>query len=780
MPLYQNKYQPYFLDPDSPNREDCIGNYYYPVKLGDDIYAQFYQTPCNANEIADPLFEDSGLGADVITNGSFAANANGWVTTPSAAALPSSGWSWNAGGFVEKVAGTDEWILQSGLTLTSGAFYQIDFDFTRTAGSIQVALGVGALQTISQIVDTSGSYSLIILFSDVLDPQISFRPTGTDFAGTIDNVVMREVIFASWDPNASWYLADGKACHIEGTSGTLEESVTDYILAGERYWLTITASSIQAGSVQVYISNILAGVIDSTGIKQFWAEPTLDGVLSFVPTSDFVGCLELPDLRLMRNDYSGNIIAQDGSKYKLDPYFEYLENYVTLIFNFAQFELLYGCYYIEVFDSCTITGENLATNGNFSQGQTGWTNNNGGQQYDYSGNQLTMIFDPIEGANLLSNGDFATGDFTDWNPGTNWTVVSNKARHTPGSSATLEQTIVIAPLPAPPTTQTYWVQITVSGRTAGSISVTFGNKTKGPFSDNGTLTFSLTPTTSGPVSFFITPTSDFDGDLDDIGITISNVIWSAFPIAFNQANPLMVAGNYEVTFDLVSTSDSRISVGMNILGGAGSTQYFSSIGSHTIQVSNYVPGAQQGYIVGNFSLNPYTVPGTLVIDNINIHRVEPFDATYTSVPMNYQLEQPGTRLVTAYCDENAFGFEFINTGFVLQQRVRCRSLNPIYPSVVNIQNSGNGSGRITYAEQTKFYLFATDFMDESAHDAMSIQLKCDHLLIGQASQVEYLYDGEEYTPRWRGEGDYQLADVLIRLRVKENEQKFNRHIISTN
>jgi hypothetical protein len=211
MPLLRSKFQPYFPDPDSPAYVDCgFDNYCHPVQLGDTIMSQFYQTPCAANEIADPGFEDFTLGSELILNGNFV-NASIWTTT--------AGWT-IASGKATKVAGNTNELYQTGIAFTVGEFYQITVDITRTAGSIAIRFGQTIGATSTYYIDATGTYTIILPFNDagVGDNNIYFVPD-VDFAGDIDNVSVKEITFASWNPNASWFIEDNQACHIPSTTG---------------------------------------------------------------------------------------------------------------------------------------------------------------------------------------------------------------------------------------------------------------------------------------------------------------------------------------------------------------------------------------------------------------------------------------------------------------------------------------------------------------------------------------------------------------------------------
>jgi hypothetical protein len=53
----------------------------------------------------------------------------------------------------------------------------------------------------------------------------------------------------------------------------------------------------------------------------------------------------------------------------------------------------------------------------------------------------------------------------------------------------------------------------------------------------------------------------------------------------------------------------------------------------------------------------------------------------------------------------------------------------------------------------------------------------DHFIIGDSAMgTEYLVDTDEYSPAWNTSGSYDLATVVITLRVKVGGMNFNRHV----
>lgn len=129
------------------------------------------------------------------------------------------------------------------------------------------------------------------------------------------------------------------------------------------------------------------------------------------------------------------------------------------------------------------------------------------------------------GAELITNGSFAT-DLTGWtDSGASWSWSAGTALHTAGSSTTLTQAETVT------NGSTYQIGITITGRTAGSIAVALGavSLIESGTATAFTATFSRTVVadTTGVVNLVITPTSDFNGAIDNI--TLKTVSTSGFP-----------------------------------------------------------------------------------------------------------------------------------------------------------------------------------------------------------------------------------------------------------
>jgi hypothetical protein len=768
MPLRKNSAQPYFPDPYMPAPRDCGGAYCYPIALGDDIHQQWYQEPCGGNEIEDPDFSSVTYGANLVTNGTFATDLTGWTTT---------GWIWDTGQAEGPVTTNPNHLTQS-VAITPATFYRLTLDVSGLSPGDELRVYIGSAASWYTIT-TNGSYDEIIK-SSADNTNLVFVAGYTNLANVlIDNVTLGTATFGDWDLGGTWTVqaGGGRACSDGTSNGTLIEDVTDYIEANAYYRLKFTVSSYVSGSFVPWVSDVDGDAVLADGDYTIYLTPTVTGVVSFVPTS-FVGCIENLELVKLRNDYLFEVIDGDGNRYDISEYIEYWEDKVTL--NSPVFDLLelsYGCYTIEVTDRCLVEGIELVTNGEFTAGYTNWTRNNGFDQYNLNGGVMELIFEPLENGNILTNGDFSSGG-AGWTA-TNWTIAAG-ATHTPGNTSPLSRSVTIGTPAVAPNVRVSWVQLTISGRTAGSITVTLSDLTSASYNTNEVITFPLIPTVGGVVTISINPTSDFDGTVDDIQVYQSLKPWSAFVQLRNDPNVDYVFGNYALEYDLVSNSTVGGFGGMAI-GIAGQTQsltYDSTVATQTRSITDYTPGQQFTYIQARFRIGNNYYPGRIGVDNVSAVRVEPFEATYTSECMRYDLEHENTYILSAYSDQEAYGFEFANSGFLLQMRAEVRGFHPFVSKERLVASSGTGAQWLTYASGITKYNFVTDFMPVSAHLAFSAMLDMDHFTVGTsaADAIEYVAEAEDYQPQWRGEGDSNLAPIIVTLTPAEGGIKFNRHV----
>jgi len=780
MPLLRNKFQPYFPDPDAPNNYQCGPEQYcHPVTVGDTVWSQFYQTPCNPTEITDPEFDDISLGSELVTNGDFGLNPAGTWTFGAA-------WVWNSGtNSMDATSATADILAQAGLTLVAGNFYRLTFDVVRTGGSVQAVLAYGdPNESPAPSVEATGTYSFDLQFNGGIGfENISFNPT--NFTGLITNVSLKLISYDYWTNNASWNLSDGQACHIIGQTGILTESVPNYIVANGYYKLTFSVSGRTSGTLAVSVANVNTGNISTNGQFTYWLTPTAAGVVSVSATSAFDGCISDIQLYSLKNDYTAELVNSNGGVTDISDAIEYYQDYVTLGFQFQDYELADDCYTLNVYDYCVVTSDNLVFNGDFVDGYSNWTRNNGPAQYSVLGNELQFKFSPFTQGytDYVTNGDFSSGAAWTINPG--WSIAGGRAVHTPGNTGTLFQTMT---LPTPPlnVNYTYYVGFTVTNWTAGTINVKLGNAVNGTtytWKGNDTFIQVYVPRQAGSVDIVFTPSSTFDGEIDNVAV-VQTSGHSNFPIITNAAQPLFTPGTYQTEWEIMSSSDANISVRFYLQGATPVTSYESAVGVHSFTQSYALSG---GNVIGvaNFTktsvdyIQQNFIVGDITVDNISVIKIEPFEATYTSECLKYDSNGfARSKMLVGYCDQPSFGFEFANTGFRLQQRAEIKSIAPTYPKATTIMKSGTGNARVAYSEIEKYWQVHTNFASETFHDATAAIISCDHFLIGdtEGTGVEYVAEAEDYSPNWQTDGSYSLATAVINVRVKEKGQVFNRHI----
>ena len=126
--------------------------------------------------------------------------------------------------------------------------------------------------------------------------------------------------------------------------------------------------------------------------------------------------------------------------------------------------------------------------------------------------QATSACEATLGAEMLTNGDFATNDFTGWTAGANWAAGTGAAVHTAGSAETLVQSVAL-------TNGIYYQVSFVVVRSAGSVTVTFGDlEGSYAYTTAGTKTVSFTATATAAKDLTFTPSSDFAGSIDSVSV----------------------------------------------------------------------------------------------------------------------------------------------------------------------------------------------------------------------------------------------------------------------
>lgn len=801
MPLYKNTFQPFFPDPDSPIPVDCADRFCNLVASGDAPGQEWIQTPCSGNLIDDPQFENVSLGPELVLNGSFTGSAANWTLN--------GNWVYGTNN-IAYLGGPGILALQTGLGLVAGTVYQVTIDFSGTVtGSFCVNLGAGAGRTSSNPITETGSYTFVLAYNDT-DDEISIEPLSAGFNGAvIDNVSVKVLTTTDWETSGIWALSNGSACKTEVGGGLLYNLSPDYFETGDYYVVTVEVDGYGGtGDLTLYIDDGTGSTatnaqtpITANGQKTYYITALQDGVIGFSPTADFTGCVSKPTVRRLRTDYNFQLINAAGDSVDISASATYIEDRILLIVDFA--ELLatgiiedYGCYTIAVTDACLVSGDNLLTDGDFdNQNFDEW---GGGvtypYQFNFDGTGLEFIFEPLEGPTLISNGDFSGGT-TGWTGfGADWTE-AGAATHVPGNTTPLTQGVTFMAMPPFPIGLFAWFTLDVSGRTAGSFTVSLDGQTTAPFTANDTIVLGFTLSTGGAHTFSINPTSNFDGTIDNIALHETNNPWLNFPAIYHNPTAALQNGNYNIDWTTVSNLvDGQTGIIVSLDFGIPFGTYGSlASGANSQTINNYTPTGKILFLAAKFTTSGgYYKVGRIKIDDVSLYAVEPFEATYTSECFDFQVTWPGTTLVTGWCDQDSLGsiytdvlgveyndnLGFVTTGYRLQMRLELRSDFPTIPTLGNNAFFGDGSAAVKYAQFEKYWQLSTDWISEAAHTALAGLIHCDHFTIGDTGEMatEYIAEMEEYTPQWRGEGDSNLATITLNIRKKIGGMKFMRHL----
>ena len=131
----------------------------------------------------------------------------------------------------------------------------------------------------------------------------------------------------------------------------------------------------------------------------------------------------------------------------------------------------------------------------------------------------------------------------------------------------------------------------------------------------------------------------------------------------------------------------------------------------------------------------------------------------TSNPFTVITDTSRTKLITSTCDCYGHGFDW--STFVLQWRVPFAKFNPEYNMISFDDLDSNEVNEKYYAEREKFWSCVTTWMNEGAHDAMTVALLCDTFLV---DTVEYYFDKKEYAMENDKEGKNDLFKASFQLK----------------
>lgn len=176
---------------------------------------------------------------------------------------------------------------------------------------------------------------------------------------------------------------------------------------------------------------------------------------------------------------------------------------------------------------------------------------------------------------------------TGWTVGSGWTGTYNSFAHTSGTTALSNSLAGVA-------TQVYSLTVTITGRTAGTVTVTFGGGTTGAIS--ATTTTSITASTTG--NLVITPTNDFDGT-----VALSLKVDAAAAL-ITATVPGYSGGLVVPTVDISATAIKTI-IGLSGVSNAQVETIQNMLGYHLVETDivkkSVLAGCIHGYLSTEFN-----------------------------------------------------------------------------------------------------------------------------------------------------------------------------------
>lgn len=170
-----------------------------------------------------------------------------------------------------------------------------------------------------------------------------------------------------------------------------------------------------------------------------------------------------------------------------------------------------------------------------------------------------QLMQPLDTAtvppDLVTTGDFASD--ANWTKGANWTISGGNASHSSSSTEDLEQNQAVTENVA------YEVVFKVTTVTAGDVRVKIAGTAGTARSTNATFTETIIAGSGSDPKLEFTPTSDFDGDVDDV--VVKQVPIPIVPAASGSTNDMVLTQSNTGTYWLEITANQLGIVGRHKL-----------------------------------------------------------------------------------------------------------------------------------------------------------------------------------------------------------------------
>lgn len=341
---------------------------------GDTLFAQWKQTPCDdTNRVCNPTFENTN--SDLITNGKFNTNTNGWVL---------------GGGAVydsvnDRVDLNGGSLTQSGLSIASGVSYILTFNY-------------GGSGLINPLVVQLGGVTVATLFgSGNVEINVSAGGANTSiifgggYTGYVDNIVLRVNSADDWTvwypvaqpSNGDFQYIAESLTHVPGSGNLIVQNPTCQI-RGAYYKLKIKVTGMTAGTLWIDDQGATFGQTTYADPTSYLKAITKDGIYEiYSSTSNFIAwsfyfspdcdaTISQPEIIEYSNYINAILISSGGTQFNLNSSVTYEEDWITLKKDLTGINN--GCYTLRVTDACGYQlNETVTCDVNFNQAlNTGW------------------------------------------------------------------------------------------------------------------------------------------------------------------------------------------------------------------------------------------------------------------------------------------------------------------------------------------------------------------------------------------------------------------------
>jgi hypothetical protein len=399
--------------------------------------------------------------SNLVVNGDFG-SLSSWV---------GANWALAAGAVQHTVGATTS--LTQAVAFTAALKYRINYTVIgRTAGTVTAELQGGA--TVSGTARSTNDTFEQVLTAVSGNTAIAFTPS-TDFDGSLDNVTL----FVAAVP--------GMAFQADPDSGF---------------------RSVAAGQVGMVASNIDIGSVTTTGIN-LAANKTYK--INGTPLGAGTQTVNLLAAGMVARLSGGTPTASTAQSGLTNP--KTLAGYSFAAGAGQGLQIAFPM--PASWDAGTLTFSFWYYVPTSTVGDIKWETRavslSDGDDFDATAwGAFVTVIDSTTATNLVTNGNFAS--FTGWS-GTNWSQVSNAAKHATGATNSLVETISLT------TGVSYTVIFDVTGRTAGTVKAELqgGSTVSGTSRSSNSTAFQDTlVAVAGNNKIAFTPSTDFDGSIDNV------------------------------------------------------------------------------------------------------------------------------------------------------------------------------------------------------------------------------------------------------------------------